>query len=644
MLGVEPMINETMKRCVIILLAVLGQCTTNPCAAAGGDVGPKAPARRSKNKPASWVFESKESRTGDPPQLVVSTSQKRTTMLAARDTTLISYLADRAWGHYPRLAVAVNDSYRILLYFDLSQLGKATDIAEAYILLDMNLSGIPPFEDFGVAVHAVTTRWDEKDCCWSNQPGFVESPLAVATLSPKEGKVRLEATQIVRNWIAGTTANHGILLKAAAPLGRKQSTEEESPEQRGRKQFTDEEFSELRSGKRVAIVLVKDFLSVKNTGRDVRDVEFQRYFPAIDDEQIVFARWANAWDDSGNRIPISVRRVEPDELGNLIHTYSLGRFPRRSAIRVVLTSLVARREHQVPDRAYLIPKPGEYPLEVRPFLSSTRMIVCDHRDIEREAQKLLRKTQDAYQLAAELASIMKAKSYKQKPHSERGLPTSVSVLRYGGSCCKSAVCAAAILRACGIPARITYCPAGYLHGITRFYLAGRGWIRMDSTCGVGKLPLVREEGDLGLIRLFDMPVEMERIWYAYAWPYHHNDAKGEYRFVSDNVHCPDIDFSNARNVNEPFFHYEPGSWNRILGAELVADRWLEWDMLAQASRKAVMEMKMGVFSALTAMLPELSQYVEASHDFQLGTAPPNDEKKAMPARPTQPNQHVEADQ
>ncbi len=639
------MINETMKLRVIILLAVLGQCATSPCATGVGDFGPRIAVPRSKNKPTSWVyFESKESRAGDPPQLVVSTSQKRTTMLAARDTVLISYLADRPWGRHRRLSVAMNDSNRILLYFDLSQVRKATAIAEAYVLLDMKLSGIPPVEDFEVAAHAVTTRWDEKDCCWSNQPGFIESPLAVATLSPKEGKVRLEATQIVRRWIAGATANHGILLKVAAPLGGKQFTEEEFTELRGGKQFTKEEFSELRGGKRVAIVLVKDFLSVKNAGRDVRDVEFQRYFPGIDDEQIAFARWANAWDDNGNRIPISVRRVEPDELGNLIHTYSLKRFPRRSAIRVVLTSLVARREHQVPDRAYPIPKPSEYPLEVRPFLSSTPMIVCDHPDIKKEAQKLLRKTRDAYQLATELASIMKAKSYKQKPHSERGLPTSVSVLRYGGSCCGSAVCATAILRACGIPARITYCPAGYLHGITRFYLAGLGWIRMDSTCAVGKLPLVQEEGDLGLIRLFDMPVEMERIWYAYAWPYHHNDAKGEYRFVSDNVHCPNIDFSDAKSVAKPFFHYEPGSWNRILGAELVVDQWLEWDTLAQASRKAIMEKKMGVFSAVTAMLPELSQYVEASHVFQLGTALPNDGKKGMPGRPARPNQRIEADQ
>ena len=87
-----------------------------------------------------------------------------------------------------------------------------------------------------------------------------------------------------------------------------------------------------------------------------------------------------------------------------------------------------------------------------------------------------------------------------------------------------------------------------------------------------------------------------------------------------------------------------GSWNRILGAEPVVDQWLEWDILAQASRKAIMEKKMGVFPAVTAMLPELSQYVEASHVFQLGTGLPNDGKKGMLGKPTRPNQRMEADQ
>ena len=110
------------------------------------------------------------------------------------------------------------------------------------------------------------------------------------------------------------------------------------------------------------------------------------------------------------------------------------------------------------------------------------------------------------------------------------------------------MCAAAVLRACGIPAQVTYCPpTSYLHGIVRFYLDGYGWVRMDSTCGVGKLPLVQEERDLGLVRLFDMPIEMERISYAYAWPYHSTDRKGRYGFLAGGRRASSIRFAPAKS-------------------------------------------------------------------------------------------------
>ena len=88
--------------------------------------------------------------------------------------------------------------------------------------------------------------------------------------------------------------------------------------------------------------------------------------------------------------------------------------------------------------------------------------------------------------------------------------------------------------------------------------------------------------------------------------------------MSGNVHCPGIRFSDAKSLDKPFFHYEPGSWNTILGSEPYVGLWLDWDRLAQVSRKAILEKKTGVFSALTTAIPGLSKYVLASHDFRFG--------------------------
>ncbi len=378
------------------------------------------------------------------------------------------------------------------------------------------------------------------------------------------------------------------------------------------------------AGKCVPIVLVKDFLRMENTGPELKDVEFERYFPAVDAEQIVVARWVSAQSDAGETIPVSVAKVVPDVQGNLIHTWRLRRFPERQQVLVTVTSLVARRERPAPEGQFPIPAPTDYPPEVRPFLSSTAMVASDHPEIRKQAEEILAQTRDAYQVARRLASIMKAKSYKQIKRREPGLPTAVSVLRYGGSCCRSAVCAAAVLRASGIPTQLTYAPAGYVHGIVRFYLNGYGWVRMDATCGTGKLPLVQTEHDLGRLRLFDMPIEMETTWYAYAWPYYHNDADGKYHFRSEGRVCDAVQFAHkgapdpdgvAGRVAEPFPHLESGSWNKVLGSQPFEGPWRSWDALAQASRAAVLEPTMGEFDAVTAKVPSLASLITFARDF-----------------------------
>jgi len=376
-------------------------------------------------------------------------------------------------------------------------------------------------------------------------------------------------------------------------------------------------------GKSVTLVLVKDFMRMENSGPSVKDVEFERYFPVIDEEQIVLGRWVTARTDDGQIIPISVAKVTPDSEGNLIHTWRLISFPEKCQVLVTVSSLVGRRERPLPVGKYSIPPPDKYPPTVQKFLKPTAMIASEHQEIKAIAEKLLQETKDPYVLAQNLAKIMKAKSYTAPADADlSNVPTAVAIQRWGGSCCGSAVSAIAILRACGIPAQITYCPGGYIHGITRFYIQDYGWIRMDSTCGVGKLPLVQEPEDLGLARFFDMPIGMESEWGNYAWPYYHNDTKGQYRFLVGGIANEKIAFAvkpaasekdkgpAEGYVTEPYPHYEPGTWNLVLGSEPAAGLRQSWDKIAAASRKAMLEKKMGAFTEVVNQLPKADQYVE----------------------------------
>jgi hypothetical protein len=404
-------------------------------------------------------------------------------------------------------------------------------------------------------------------------------------------------------------------------------------------------------GRQVVLVLVKDFIRMENAGRAVQDVEFERYFPMVDEEQLVLGRWVAARTDDNQSIPISLAKVTPDGQGNLIHTWHLSSFPASGQVLVTVSALVARRERPRPKGPHLIPPAEHYPPAVRRFLQSSAMVASEHPEIKQIAEKLLKETQDPYVLAGNLAKMMKGKSYKQAAGADRiGVPTAVAVQRWGGSCCASAVSAMAILRACGIPAQITYCPAGYIHGVTRFYLQDYGWLRMDSTCGVGKLPFVQDPGDLGLARLFDMPWEMENGWANYAWPYYHNDTQGEYRFLAGGAATKNLRFAHRRVAQEaeqgpapgytaePYPHYEPGSWNRVLGGEAIDRSWRSGEIEA-ASREAVASKTIGAFAELIGRLPKSRSYVEFVEreiklETQGGTAR-NETTRPAP-RPAQP--------
>jgi len=361
---------------------------------------------------------------------------------------------------------------------------------------------------------------------------------------------------------------------------------------------------EALSGRVLTVTLVQDVMAIENTGPAADDVELLRYFPVVDDEQAVLARWAEATDQDGQVIPVTLGKVAADQQGNLIHTWSLGHVPAQQTIAVTLSSVVVRHERPAPQGRFPIPAPTDYPPEVRPFLAATPLVTSDHPEVVAESKALLEQTRDALELAQALAEVMRAKPYDQLPNADPALPTAASVLRSGGSCCGSAVAVTAVLRASGIPAQLTYAPKGYLHGIVRFHLQGYGWVRMDGTCGNAQVPLMQKAEDLGLARLFDMPIEMEQITYAYAWPYHHNDATGEYAFRVGGQTRPELRFSNT----------QCWSRNRVLGGVPWDGTAEDWRALAEASRQAVSGPQLGEFAEVTAFLPAAAAYVEAARD------------------------------
>ncbi|MGC9317492.1 MAG: hypothetical protein ACP5KN_05580 [Armatimonadota bacterium] len=162
------------------------------------------------------------------------------------------------------------------------------------------------------------------------------------------------------------------------------------------------------------------------------------------------------------------------------------------------------------------------------------------------------------------------------------------------------VAAAEVLRAAGVPAGLTYVPGGFIHGIVKLYLHGYGWVRMDATCGSAKLPLVREARDLRMARLFDMPIEMETIWFAYAWPYMQNDAVGPYTFAAEGRPIEDIGF-----VLEDAGHSISGLLAGIDTSRISAS----WQALTDASHQAVLSDALGEFAAMTELLPEARAHV-----------------------------------
>ena len=172
-----------------------------------------------QNAPKSWVyFDSRETGPSSAAELSLTLPAGTQRIPVTGDTVLISYLADRAWGHHRRLSVDMSDRNRVLLFFDLTSIQAALTPTKAEVVLRMHSSTTPVVAPFELGIYIVQEPWLERSANWNNQPPFEEKSVLVQTVEPKEQTLHLDVTPIVRAWLAGTVPNHGLLLKVANPL------------------------------------------------------------------------------------------------------------------------------------------------------------------------------------------------------------------------------------------------------------------------------------------------------------------------------------------------------------------------------------------------------------------------------------------
>jgi len=178
-----------------------------------GAVGAAAPAAAPQDPGARWwvYFEGRGSSAGKPPRLVLTTSKRTRTVKASADAPVISYLADRILGRSTQLPVGTNDQNRSLIRFELPK--TLRKVRRGELVLDMKLSKMPPKHPFEINVHQLMGAWQEASVNWNRQPQFRDPPALSVSLLPKAGEVRLDVTEVVNAWLAGTAKNHGLLVK-----------------------------------------------------------------------------------------------------------------------------------------------------------------------------------------------------------------------------------------------------------------------------------------------------------------------------------------------------------------------------------------------------------------------------------------------
>lgn len=361
--------------------------------------------------------------------------------------------------------------------------------------------------------------------------------------------------------------------------------------------------------------LVKDWLRLRNTGPAVTAVDFQRHFPVVDDEQIVLGRWVEACDGKTRvKVPVALLRVDADGDQNLIHTFRLDGMQPNQEITVTTTAVVARHAKAPPKPPCMLVKAEEYPEWARPYLQATPTVPADDPVVRQQAQLLLAKTQDAYEIVTQIIEMMKK---LPSPPSQRWTPQQTLsipafVLKYGGLNNQAAVTCAALCRACGIPAQLTYYPAQSLMAVVDVFLPGYGWFRVQPVFAAAFVP----QAGFAPPRVLNLPIEAETHRDRYMQPYH-TQVDGSWQVYSGGQPNGSIrswsavENGKAVQIDEGGIpHYECGTVMRGLGVEPFEGDWAAWDDLTKLSMEQMTTAALGAFTGLAAKAPAVKAVIE----------------------------------
>lgn len=184
-----------MSRCVSLVLLALATW---------------APAQGDRE----WVwFSSMETAKGPVLELTLKGGGKRR-VAPTRDSVLIEYLAQRAWGQHKSLSISRGDTNRVIMHFDT---GRGGDLARATLVLDLNMGTIPPQDPITAGVHEVTSEWGPH-VRWSDQPTFEPRPVMSVALPTEPDTVRLDVTTLVKKWMSKPAENRGLLIRSPRSL------------------------------------------------------------------------------------------------------------------------------------------------------------------------------------------------------------------------------------------------------------------------------------------------------------------------------------------------------------------------------------------------------------------------------------------
>jgi transglutaminase-like putative cysteine protease len=179
--------------------------------------------------------------------------------------------------------------------------------------------------------------------------------------------------------------------------------------------------------------------------------------------------------------------IATDPNGNRVATISLHADEQTTAIECKITTQVLLLDLDFSQVPYQASIPSQWPVETIEWLRASKCVNFDSPEFKQIAARLRKQTNDVRELIrlslAETKTICSA--LKPRPAGSRLQLTAVDALTVEGSCTSDANLFAAILRACGVPARIvtgipTWSGPLQMHFIVEVFVPGYGWYPVET--------------------------------------------------------------------------------------------------------------------------------------------------------------------